>query len=191
MKTRILAVAAGLTLAVQAFAVPPPATNPGAPVVGTLPDTTGSLNLELVVADIVHISGLDSIDLGTYPGDGQPMSNAGSPEAFCVFRNGDGDYELTFESTNATVGGVHQMSNGAGGLIPYSVDFTDTAGTVTDLLSSSSPVTRSGGAVAATPDCDANTTNNASIVVSVDAVDLGAADPGTYADTITITVTAI
>lgn len=191
MKTKILAVAAGLALAVQAAAVPPPATNPGAPVTGTLPDTTGSLNLELVIADIVHISGLDSIDLGTYPGDGQPMSNASSPEEFCVFRNGDGDYELTLTSANATLGGVHRMANGAAGFIPYTLDFTDTAGSVTDLLSSNTPVPRAGGAVAATPDCDANASNNASIVVTVDAVDLGAADPGTYADTITITVTAI
>jgi spore coat protein U-like protein len=191
MNNKFLAVAAGLVLGAQAIAAPAPATNPAAPVVGTLPNTQGSLDVQLVIADIVHISGLDSIDLGTYSGDGQPMSNSSSPESFCVFRNGDGDYELTLQSANATLGGVHQLSNGAGGLIPYALDFTDTAGTLTDLLSSATANTRTAGAIAGTPDCDANANNNAELTVTVDAVDLGAADPGTYNDTITITVTAI
>ena len=191
MTNKILAVVAGLTLAIQAIAAPAPATNPAAPVVGTLPTTSGSLDVQLVIADVVHISGLDSIDLGTYAGDSQPMSNSSTPETFCVFRNGDGDYELTLQSGNATVGGVHQMSNGATGLIPYVLDFTDTAGTHLDILSSALPETRAGGALAADTTCGGNTANNASLVVTVDDVDLDAADAGTYNDTITITVTAI
>lgn len=191
MTKRILALTAGIVLGAQAFAVPAPATNPAAPVVGTLPSTGGSLDVQLVIADVVHISGLDSIDLGTYAGDSLPMTNSATPETFCVFRNGDGDYELTLTSANATLGGVHQLSNGAGGLIPYVLDYSDAAGSITDLLSSATAVTRTGGGVASNPTCDANTANNASIVVTVDDLDLDAADPGTYDDTITITVTAI
>lgn len=191
MKTKILALAAGLAMAAQAIAAPAPAVNPAAPVVGTLPSTGGSLDVQLVINDIVHVSGLDSIDLGTYAGDSAPMTNSASPETFCVFRNGDGDYELTLTSANATVGGVHQLINGTGDLIPYVLDYTDTAGTHADILSSATAETRNGGALAANPTCSANASNNASLVVTVDDVDLDAAAPGTYNDTITITVTAI
>lgn len=191
MKHKILALAVGIVMAAQAAAIPAPATNPGAPVVGTLPNTGGALDVQLVIADIVHISGLDSIDLGTYAGDSVPMTNAAAPETFCIFRNGDGDYELTLQSANANVSGSHNLINGAGNLIPYVLDFSDAAGTHADILSSATAETRTGGGLAANPTCNGNANNNASLVVTVDDADLDAAAPGTYNDTITITVTAI
>lgn len=75
--------------------------------------STGDLEVRLMIPDLIRLSGLQDIDLGTYSGDGQDLT--GSSTA-CVRRNSAGSYSITGTSAN----GSYQMVSGSES-IPYTV----------------------------------------------------------------------
>lgn len=163
------------------------AFNPAAPVVGGLPISTGGdLNVTLTIADIIHISGLADIALGTYAGDS--VDEAGS-DTFCVFRNGTGNYEVTLDSLN-TSGADFRLYDGVANYIGYTVDYTDSAGAIAGATSGQLETPRTAGADNTDPVCAVNG-DNVTLAVTVPAANMDTAVPGSYTDTIIVTVSAL
>ena len=187
---KLKALAASLVLGTMAAGSALAATsNPAAPVVGAAASTTGTtgtVDVTLTIADIIHISGLSTIALGTYTGDSLNMTG-NTP--FCVFRNGTGNYSLTLTSANQ-VAGAHFLKAGAN-TIPYAIYYTDALGTIANIPSSAVAVNRAAGAVATSPTCSAHASDNGALDVTVTGADLDAAAPGNYLDTVTLLVKAL
>ncbi len=140
---------------------------------GTLGGTsTGSLDVLVEIADRVQISGLDDIDLGLYSGTG-PLTG---DDAFCIYRNGTGLYEVEITSENED-GGAFRMVSGTN-FINYSVTFN------TASVSSGDEVSGTGDATSLT--CGGST--NTTLAVTVAEAELQSAVSGNYADTITMVV---
>ncbi len=147
---------------------------------GTLGATsTGSLDVRVEIADRVQISGLDDIDLGTYSGSG----DLDGSDAFCVYRNGTGGYEVTISSPQADDGAFRLRSGDE--FIAYSVTFNDEAEiTGGSAVNSGDKLAGTGSATSVT----CGNGSNASLGVSIAAVALQAAPTGVYTDTITLLV---
>lgn len=65
---------------------------------GTLGATsTGKTDVSLTIADRVQITGMADIPLGTYSGTGNLVYN----EAYCVYRNGAGNYKVNITTDDA------------------------------------------------------------------------------------------
>lgn len=185
MRNKILAVAmaaAGLAVSgvSMAVAVNPAAVSVGAPGV----TSTGSVDVTVQVQDMIRISGLDdaALQFGAYSGDGVDLTGT-SPA--CVYRNGAATTYSIVASSGNGVAGVFNMLRATGTeLIPYVVTWGGTA-----LSSAAAPV----GGLA--PDSRTSTTCGGAPVagkVQVDilASELDQAEPGSYADTLTLTVAA-
>lgn len=178
------ALVAGFALAAVAGSAMATTTNPAAPVVGTLPSTGGSEDVTLTINDIVHISGLSTIALGTYSGNSLPKS---ASDNFCVYRNGTGNYKLTIASANAS-GTQLRLYDGTN-YINYTLDYTDASGTSTN-IGTVTASSRAAGGVATNATCVGHTADNGTMTATVTATDLDAAQPGIYTDTLNLTVTA-
>jgi len=141
--------------------------------------STGDLDVSVDIADRVQISGLDDIDFGAYAGFGDLDSN----DAFCVYRNGTGAYNVTISSAEAD-GGTFRLSNGSD-FIAYSVSFNDDAD-ITGGTDVGSGDTLAGNGSATSLTCGG--ASNASLGVSIPENVLQAAASGAYTDTITLLV---
>jgi len=97
------------------------AANGFAATPGTIGATsTGTLEIDLTIADEVRISNLEDIDLGQFAG---ANLTGGSPA--CVYRSGTGNYQIT--GSGSGTAGAFTLAGG-GATVAYSVDFTDGAG---------------------------------------------------------------
>lgn len=141
--------------------------------------STGDLDVRVDIADRVQISGLNDIDFGAYAGAG----DLDGSDAFCVYRNGTGSYNVTISSAGAD-GGNFRLSNGTS-FIAYSVRFNDDAD-ITGGSDVSSGDTLAGTGSATSVTCGG--ASNASLGVSIAANALQAAPSGIYTDTITLLV---
>jgi len=141
--------------------------------------SSGSLDVSVEVADRVQISGLDDIDFGAYGGTGSLDGN----DAFCVYRNGTGAYDVTINSAQADSGDF-RLSDGSN-FITYSVTFNDDAA-ITGGTDVSSGDSLAGNGSANSLTCGG--ANNASLGVSIAEDALQAAASGDYTDTITLVV---
>ncbi len=149
---------------------------------GTLGATSsGSTDITLTIPNLVQISGLTDINLGSWSG-----GNMSGSISFCVYSN-TGNYTIMASSANGT-GTTFRLNQGVN-FIPYEVDWTDSAPTTANL--DHAVVSASVSAVAASSNCGGGT--NTSLLVTVQASDLGAAPPsGTpYSDTLTLLVTPV
>lgn len=174
--TKIAASIALASLFAGAGAMPAFAANDGS--LGAT--SQGDLDVIVDIPKRVQIQGLNDIDLGSYGGTG----DLDKSDAFCVYSNAGGLYDLTTTSTNPD-GNTFRVTDGAS-FLPYSVvvnDDTDPAGgqtvdhnqTLTSLTGSSTSATCGGG-------------TNASLEVTFAEADLQGALAGTYTDTITLLV---
>lgn len=141
--------------------------------------STGSLDVSVAITDRVQITGLNDIDFGAYTGTGALDGN----DAFCVYRNGTGAYNVTVSSAEAD-GGTFRLRNGTD-FIAYSVTFNDDAD-ITGGSAVTSGQTLAGSGSANSLTCGG--ASNASLGVSIAANDLQAAASGNYIDTITLMV---
>ena len=147
--------------------------------------STGDLDINLTVSDIVQISKLTDITLAQNAGGG-----AEGTSTACVYANGDGKYNLLIAGSSDANGDTLQLNeNGVGtSTVDYSVDFSDgtaSTSTTTSLVGAANAVSGfTGNATSA--DCAGGT--NATISVSVAAADYQAAVVGTYSDTLVLTV---
>lgn len=137
--------------------------------------SSGNLLVSLSVPNIVRISNLNDILLGTYAG----VDMSGS-DAVCVYRNITGNYRITADSTNGA--GAYQLKNGAS-VIPYAVTWNGSA------MTENTAMTGLTGASTTSTTCGGGT--NATVAVSVLATDIEAATvTGTHSDTLVLTLTS-
>lgn len=162
------------------------ATNDGGLATGS---STGDLDISVEIPDLVQITGLNNIDLGTYSG-----SNLSGEDQVCVYRNGSGEYEITFTSGSnngapdaASGVAAYELESSTGDTIAYTVDFEDSvAGAYTDTsVGINSALTGQTG-----DDASANcgSGNNAKVRVSVAAATMESAPAGDYVGTLYMTV---
>lgn len=153
-----------------------------APVQGSLGATsTGSFDIDVTLQDLVQISSLDDLSLGTYSGIG----NATGSEAFCVYRNGTGQYTATVTgSYNAGAGSGFSVYS-AGNTMAYTATYNGNA-----IASGGTTGTEIGNS--SLQDCGgSNVANNATIAVTIPAATLQASPTGTYVGTVTILINPI
>ncbi|MAM71169.1 MAG: hypothetical protein CMP91_08515 [Gammaproteobacteria bacterium] len=152
---------------------------------GSLGSTsTGQIDLDLEVLDSVEINELDDIDFGQYGGGDSGDINDG--DAYCVYVNGGGDYNITPTSSN---GEFKLVGDSSADEIAYTVKF---AGAATGASSESAVAYNSPSATfqgSSARDCGA--ANNASVDVSIAESEIRAASTDTYADTLILLVSPI
>lgn len=137
---------------------------------GTVGATSaGDLNIQVVVPSLIRITDLADIDLGSYNGDGVDLT--GSSPA-CVRRNSAGNYGIVATSSNG--------SFALGGSVAYDVSWGGTGLAYNTSL---------GGQVADSGTLGACTPAAGKLSVTVAGSALDAAAPGTYTDTLILTVT--
>jgi hypothetical protein len=151
---------------------------------GTLGATSqGDLNITLTINDLVLISQLDDIPLGTYA----PGSNMTGSDILCVYSN-TGGYQIT--ATGSGAGSAFELAatGGSGGSIPYTVDWADTGGAGSGTsLTATAPLAGQVDSVRS-PDCSGGTANNATVFVTVTDADLAAAPADNYLGVLTLLV---
>jgi len=166
MRNKILAVAmatAGLTVSTFSMA----ATNGS---VG--PTSAGTAIINLTIPSLIRITDLADVNLGIYNGDGLDRSGA-SPA--CVRRNSAGNYSVTATSAN----GSFVLTSVPATTIPYALTWGGTALAYGAAL---------GGQVADSATLGACVPVAGKLSVNVPAAGMDAAEPGAYADTVTVTV---
>lgn len=150
-----------------------------AAVQGSLGATSsGSFSITAVLQDLVQVSSLDDLNLGTYSGSG----NLTGTEGFCVYRNGTGAYTATLTGSGAS--NAFTIASGAN-TMPYTITYNGTAittGGTTATQTGNSTLTDCGGDDVA---------NNATIVVDIDSTVLQSRPSGTYTGTLTILINPV
>jgi hypothetical protein len=156
-----------------------------ATVDGTVGATsTGTTDVSVTIPDRVRVSRLDGIALGTYGGSGD-MSGV---DDLCVFRNGSGSYKIQLDSANPGGANEFQMKNGTN-FITYTVKFDDDADASDQLAVTSG--TEISGLTGHSTSASCGAADNGQLRIDVLEVDLLAAPPAAYLDTVTLLVTPI
>lgn len=140
--------------------------------------STGDLDITLVVADEVRISGLQDLTLNFSGTDETATSDA------CIYRNSGTAYQIT--GTGDGAGNAYELTDGTN-VVPFSVSIDDGATSVS--LPPGSAVTRSNADQAET-DCF-TAGPNAQISVTVTAANALALLAASYLGTLTLLVAPI
>ena len=155
-------------------------------VVGTT--STGTLDIQVDVDDLVRISGLSDILLtfdATGTGDVIGSSTA------CIYRNGAGDYNVTASGSGAASAFTIQNGAAVPTVIAYTVAWDDAVtGTNTSAVTALTPLTGQSGANTVADDCSTGGGANAFVEITIPRADLSAAPAGTYNGTLTLVVEA-
>jgi hypothetical protein len=145
---------------------------------GTLgPTSTGTINLTLDIDPLVMVSNLGDINLGTFSGAGNLTGN----DAFCVYRNGAGNYNITMNG-NGTAS-AYTLASG-GNTLAYTVDFNNGG---LNAMTATTPLAAQTGADTVDTDCLTNG-DNVSVGITVSNAALAAAPAGTYIGVLTMVV---
>ena len=144
--------------------------------------STGTLNITATVNNLVQITNLNDIDLGTFTGTGNLTGN----DTLCIYRNGSGTYQIT--ATGSGTGSAFTVTDGSNTL-PYTVDYTsDLLGTpTTTTMSTGSALTGQAGVDSASTTC-AGGGDNAQVDITISNADLTSAPAGAYSGTLTLVV---
>jgi hypothetical protein len=137
--------------------------------------SSGKSVLHMGKPNVVMISDLDDIDLGTA---GALSSTVSASDDVCVFSS-TGAYNITFTSAN---GAFELKDSNTTTNISYEIEWT--AGTTSNVLYN----TPLNGLIAVGNSVVCSSLTNASFAVSVTAANFNAADPGNYTDTLTLLV---
>jgi len=130
---------------------------------------TADFTARVSIRYLIRISGLDSIDLGTFSG----VADARGGDDFCVYTNNPaGTYAITAYGQGPT---GSMLLRSAGAEVPFLLEYDDGSGFTQ--LSPNVPVTR-GNASGSAPDCAG--ASNAGIRVTAGAAALRDAPAGTY-----------
>lgn len=132
------------------------------------------------VPDLVQVSDLDDIALGSYGGMGDMVGS----DQVCVYRN-DPSARYDVEASGQGPGQAFVVEQ-PGASLPFQVDYDDGSGYQTLRAGKS---VRARGADSASPSCGG--AGNANIRVTVRQADLASARLGDYAGTLTLTVAPI
>ena len=148
---------------------------------GSETDPNNFFQADIVIPELVQISNMDPMSLGTFDG----VSNLIGVDGLCVYRNqAAGDY--TIAGTGDGAGNAFEIANG-GDVLPYAVEYDDGSGFTT--LTAANPPVNQTGADTNAADCGGGTTAN--LRVTVLATDMVAAPTGSYTGTLTLTVAPI
>ncbi len=146
--------------------------------------STGQIELDLEVTDSVEITALNDIDFGSYGGGDTGDINAG--DAFCIYVNGGDDYTVTPTSAN---GSFVLLGSNFADEIEYEVKIAGSATgaeTADGVDYNSSSATFQGSFYR-----DCNSTNNASLDISIAEQQIREATTDTYSDTLILLVNPI
>ncbi len=142
-------------------------------------DSTGDLEITLDIDDLVQVSNLDDLYLGTFDG----TADLSDTDTFCIYRNGAGTFDITMSgdggSSAFTLTDIPALNT-----VPYTVDFTNAATTTTMATN----VALGGQANANTTSTTCGGTDNVSITVTVATADLASVPAGFYSGTLTMIV---
>lgn len=133
--------------------------------------STGTVDINLTVPDLVRVSNLNAITMADSGTD-----YAGS-DAVCVYRNGTGNYSITADSASGT--GVFQVANGASN-IDYTVDWGGSALAEATALNTT-------GANTTSQSCSGGTNLTVTVNATYEEVS-GATTIGAHTDVLTLTV---
>lgn len=139
---------------------------------------TDNFRVRIRIPEVVQVSDLDDIPLGTFGGVGDLVGS----DSVCVYRN---DVSTLYEvqALGQGAGSAFVLEQGAASL-PFEVAYDDGSG-FTDLTAGGAPIAAS-GADAVSTSCGGG--NNGTLRVTVREADLLAAETGSYAGTLTLTV---
>lgn len=148
---------------------------------GTMSDTR-NLIMSIAVAEIVRVSELNNVALGSWSGSGDMAAS----ETFCVYSNNDSaGYTIGMSSPNK-LGDAFRLANGdTSEFVDYTLEFNDSVGGGAGTPVASTTIPGIGNNSAA--DCS-DSGDNATISVTVPQANLAAATPDSYADTVTLLV---
>lgn len=152
--------------------------------VGT--SSTGTLDVSILVPDLVLVNNLDDVALTYAPAGGDVVAS----ESFCIWATPGTFYTLSISSVTPT-GTPTFEAQGAGSSVQYTVDFDDqVAGATWEAVTEGATLDNGAagytGANGATPGC---VTDNARLrITAAEAGNLDAADAGVYLDTLTLLV---
>lgn len=143
---------------------------------------TATVTLNVVIPTVLHLSGLDSLDLGIWDGL-NPMVGS---DALCVFINSGVLYTVTAGGSGP--GGAFVVSNGSVA-IAFTSTWNDGGGAVAMLPGV--PLANRGNSNTTSINCNGGAASNATYAVSVPVANLQAvAGSGTFSGTVTLTVQA-
>lgn len=143
-------------------------------------DSTGTLDITVDINDLVQVSNLTDLVLGTFNGGGADLSDS---DTFCVYRNGAGTFDITMTGDGGS--SAFTLTDGTN-TVPYAVDFTNIPAASTTAMTTN--VALGGQANANTSSTTCGGTDNVSVTVTVASGDLASAPAGTYGGTLTMVV---
>lgn len=141
------------------------------------PTSTGTLDINLDINNLVMVSNLGDINLGTYSGTG----NLTGSDSFCVYRNGAGNYNITMNGSGGS--GAYLLNDGGTNNLPYTVSFTNGSA---NSMTASTALTAQANANTTSTTCGGS--DNVSVGVTVTNASLAAAPAGTYTGSLTVIV---
>lgn len=138
------------------------------------------MSVDLTLVDVVQVSEIDNIDLGTYSG-----ADLQGSDQLCVFRRSGGSYAVSITGSGA--GGSFVISNGTTD-IPIDLTWDDGTGPAAVLPGGLLPG-RSNSRTGS-PSCNNGASNNAELAARVDQADILAdgVTAGGYSGTLTLTI---
>lgn len=143
---------------------------------------TATFTLNVVIPTVLHLSGLDSLDLGAWDG----LNPVTGSDLLCVYINSGVLYTVTASGSGS--GGAFEVSNGS-----VAIAFTSTwnDGTGAAALTAGTPLANRGNTNTTSIDCSGGGASNATFAVNVPVVNLQAvAGTGIFSGTVTLTVQA-
>lgn len=140
---------------------------------------TVTLTISLTVPNLIQISQLTNLNLGTFNG----ASGLAGSETLCIYRNSPGNYGVTV--TGQGSGGAFVAISGAN-QVPLALTWNDGTGAVA--LSAGTLLSGRTNANLTSPSCSSGASNNATLGASATAASLSAASAGSYLGTLTLTV---
>jgi len=168
------------TVLIGAFAVLAPAAM--AADQGAIDATSeGNLEVTLELPELVRISDLQDIDLGTFAGaalDGtDDVCVWSTTRAYSITATGDGG------------GGAFTLTGNTGGdFLAYTVEWAESAGQTSGTALTSGTSLDNRTTTATSTDCNGGNDNNATVIVAVAEDDLAAVTADSYSGTLTLLV---
>jgi hypothetical protein len=149
--------------------------------------STGTVDVSILVPNLVLVNNLDDVSLTYAPGGGDVVTS----ESFCIWATPGTLYTLSVSSASPTGTATFEALGGGGSSVNYTVDFDDQiAGATWESVVEGALLDNAGagyaGANGATPGC---VSDNARLRISAaESGNLDSADADVYVDTLTLLV---
>jgi hypothetical protein len=179
----VISLAASVSVAVAATSDGSLVTGSGATNTGS----TGSFDINVTKQDSVQISNLNAITITQGTTAVAPVVGS---DTVCYYATTN-NYTITIDSTNTT---AFSLTNGASGAMAYTLDWVDTAASVTKTWGAGNIADGvASAAIASANKTSANCggSTNASISVTIPAATFNSAPTGVYTDTVNVTIVGI